>query len=475
MKRMNNGAIWALGLTVVLCVPTVWAQQKDPRIPPVAPQAPLPAGDSSSRANTDANAAPAPQNEKVPPLTSAEGWRLGKASSRNYFVPSFSFSQGGDTNPGNGSSENNEGVQSATSLRGEVAFHRLSGLSEFTGTYSGGANFYTSNRDLNNWFQHLELLQKVSGRRSALLIGDTVDFREDPFGGYGGFGNLPGGLGGLNGSSILNPGLFPSQTVSTGSVPQISNTAFVEWQHTATRRSSFTVTGAYGLLRYFETGLNDTNNIHAGAGYNYALSSRDTLAVKYSASLFRFPGFDQKNDSHAMHLSYRRLLTGRMVFDIGAGPQITLVNNPAGSRRVDSWSLSTSLGYRLRRSSLGVSYDHSTTGGSGFFLGAVTDNVGGTWTLPISRMWSVTWDFGYAHNRPIGTSSTANPIYDTWRGGLRLERPMGRYGYVSFNYRAEHQKARGNTACPGGACGFFGTRQLFGIGFNFRFKPVELD
>jgi len=461
-------------LALVLCVPAAWAQQKDPRLnPPLALLPPLSGGESTS-ASASANAAPAAPSESRP-LSSAEEWKLGGGEARNYFLPSFTFRQGWDTRPGNRTG--GARVSSVSSVGGDFAFHRLSGRKEFTAAYKGGGSFYSSDSNLSSWYQGMEFTQKLLGRRWTVLFGDSLGYAQDRSGGRtSGFGGLSGGLDG----QLINPnsGLLPNQSIATTRTARLNNTGFGEWQYQAGRRSTVTMTGSYGFLHFLDSdsGLIDSSNTYVGVGYNYALTGQDTLALSYSASLFRFRDFDQPTDSHTVYLTYGRQLSGRLAFNIGAGPQVTLRSGAAGSDTITSWSLRSSLRYRLPSSSLGFNYSRSVTGGSGLFLGAQTHNVSLSWSRKLSRQWDSTWDFGYSHNETLRQVSvvTNGTTYSTWRGGAHLSRPMGRYVRMSLNYGIERQTSD-RSSCVGNTCGLIGIRHVFGVGFNFRFRPIDID
>lgn len=467
-------------LALLLGAPAIWAQQKDPRVNPPAPPLPAaePAESSSKTPGGPAASAAEPEKSKQDSrsLSSAEAWTPGGSGARNYVLPALSIYQSGDTNPGNqGSPE----LEAATTLTGELALHRLWGRNEFTGSYRGGGTLYSSSTHLNNWFQQFDFSQKFRGRRWTLLVADRAEYAQDPSG-FGSFtsGGLPGGLGSAVGRQLvdLNSAVLPNQTILTTRAARLSNTILGEWQYQSSRRSTLTLTGSYGLLHFLDDGFIDGTSSYFGAGYDYLVTPYDTLAVSYRANLFRYRDFDQTTDSHAMYLTYGRRITGRLALQLGAGPQVTLLDRLGVSETILSWSVQSSLRYRFPGSELGLTYARAVTGGAGVFLGAQTHDVGLSWSQRLSRTWESSLDFGYARNEPFQSSAAGfgDRTYDTWRGGVRLGRSVGRYTRVTLNYGVERQASQSAT-CVGTACGLVGLRHIFGIGFNFRFRPVNID
>jgi hypothetical protein len=473
MKLTETRAkLWISILVLLLCVPTAWAQQKDPRLnPPLTPLPPLNASESSSKAPAGTGTTPAQETRADrQPLSSIEPWAVGSAGSgRNYFVPSLSFYQGGDTNE-----RSLGGTQEPTAVTivgGRFALQRIWSRSEFTMDYSGSGQLYSEHPELNTSYHDFGLTQRFTGRHWALLLGNQVSYSPDS----------RGGLGGIPGSSRLSMGpmvlgsLAPNQSILTTRAPRVSNTVTAELQLSPSRRSSFTLSGSYGILRFVDSGFFGQETPSFRAGYNRQLTGRDTLAVDYDVSLFRYQDVSASTDIHAVQVVYGRRLTGRLAFQVGAGPQVMLMDVGGVSDTRVSWSFSTSLDYRLAKNHLWVSYARGVTGGSGVLLGAKTDQVQFTWGRPVSRLWNASWSFGYARNQTLpGAVWGSGRSFDSWGGGFQMSRTLGRYTQLYLRYDVQRQTA-GGLGCPGPACGDVGMRHIFGIGFNFRFRPIEID
>jgi len=481
MKTAKNTMWVVLLLALALCVPAAWAQQKDPRVPPAAPLPPIVTGESSSKTAASANqpaASPAAKSDNTP-LTSSQVWSPGGGGAgRNFLLPSLSIYGGGDTNPqgfGSGSA-----LGAVTTVGGQLALQRVWVRSELTAEYAGGSTFYTSVPDRNRSFHDFQFSYKTSGRRWTFLLSDSVGY--SPEGGAGGglgFGQLGTGPASISGNPLvnLNPALTPNQSIVSTNAPRVDNTVAGEFQHGAGRRATLTFGGSYGILRFMENGFIDGDTIGFRGGYDRTLTAKDTIAVSYGANLFRYRGISMGTDSHVVQLSYGRRISGRMSFQVSGGPQITQVDTILGTRNsLVSWNLQSFLRYRVGQADATLSYLHGVTGGSGFFLGAVTDDFSAGLSRQLSRVWRGSVNFGFAHNGSLQeiVAGTTGRRFNTWRGGFELSRPVGRYTRMYFTYGVEHQ-ASANVGCVGPACGLDGTRHVFGLGFNFRFKSIELE
>jgi hypothetical protein len=391
-------------------------------------------------------------------------------------LSSLSIDTRGDTRPDIGGSGSR--LTSATTIGGQLMFQRVQAQNEFSAQYVGGGTFYAVGGNHARSHQDFRFSYKRIGRAWTFLVSDAINYSPEGGGRNGlGFGQLGTGVtAGGNSFINLNSQFLPNQSITATNSPRVSNTILAEVRKTLTRRSEVTFSGSYGILRFLEDGFIDGNTISFRAGYNYTPTARDTFGILYGGSIFRFNGTDEENVSHTMHVSYGRQITGKLSFQVGAGPQVSLFDTVLGTResRV-SWSLSNSLHYRLARTDLNVRYVHGVTGGSGVFLGAQTDDVNGSISYQLSRVWRTRLNVGYAHNESLRelATGTAARRYNTWRGGLEFSRPVGRYARMYLRYGVERQTS--TTTCTTGNCPLFGTRQLFGLGFTLRFKEIELE
>lgn len=479
-ERKVWNRLWIVFVALALCVPAAVAQQqKDPRVSPAGPvPAIMPAESSSTGVSSGTQPAPVPApRQESTPLTSAQDWSLaGIGTGRNLLLSSLSLDLRGDTRPDLGNSGRR--LTAATTIGGQLTFQRVQAQNEFVAEYQGGGTFYASGGNHMRSQQDFRVSYKRIGRAWAFLLSDAVNYSPEGGGRNGlGFSQLGTGVSAGGNSFVnLNSQFLPNQSITATNSPRVSNTILAEFQKTLGRRSAMTFSGSYGILRFLEDGFIDGNTISFRAGYNYTPTARDTIGFLYGGNLFRFNGTAQENLSHTIHISYGRQITGRLSLQMGAGPQVTMFDTILGTResRV-SWSMNNTLRYRLARTGLSLSYIHGVTGGSGVFLGAQTDDVNASISYQLSRVWRARLGVGYAHNeslRELSTGTTARR-FNTWRGDMELSRPVGRYARMYLRYGVERQTS--TTTCTTGNCPLFGTRQLFGLGFTFRFREIELE
>lgn len=482
MKAAKTFLCVGVLLALALCVPAVQAQEREPRVSsPVAPLPPVSGNESSSlNAVKTGEAAPVPTpRQEQTPLTSAEVWSpAGSGAGRNFLLPSLSLYGGGDTRP-EGNQGSSDELSAATTVGGQFAFQHVWARNEFLAEYRGGGTFYSAAPDRNRVYQDFQFAHKTFGRTWTFLLADTISYSPEGGGGGGlGFGQLGIGPGSVSGNPLinLNSQFLPNQSITSTDVPRVSNTILGEFQKTLGRRSALTFSGSYGVLRFLEDGAIDGNTISFRTGYNYSPTARDTIGLLYGGSLFQFLDTDRENLTHTAQVSYGRRITGRLSFQVAAGPQVTLVDTVLGTREsLVSWSADTSLRYHLTRADVRLAYTHGVTGGSGVFLGSRTDHVSVTVSRQLSRLWRGSVNFGFAHNQSLQEIAlgTSGRNYNNWQGGFELSRPLGRNTRMYFRYGVQRQTS--TDSCTGAGCPLFGTRHMFGLGFNFRFRAIELE
>ena len=93
--------------------------------------------------------------------------------------------------------------------------------------------------------------------------------------------------------------------------------------------------GGYSLLHYFDNNLLNYGDASFQAGYNYQISRKNTVAVSYNFSAFRYSNVDQSLNLNTIQGSYARRVTGKLAFQISAGPQfVSSLPSPLRARRV---------------------------------------------------------------------------------------------------------------------------------------------
>ena len=493
LKYISIGGIWLLLLS---CAPVRAQQQADTpqdQQQGQQPSQPIPAIRSPLASGADNGEDEAPNPQVIQPdtrsLTGVEDLSIGTmALEHSYWQPRLALAETVDSNPASTTGTNGS-WGTWTSLLGGVDIHRVSGVSELLLSYTGGGMFSTNNNSSpNGIIQELSFKDKFSFRRSTLSIFDQTGYLpESSFGFTGASGaSLPGvGTGGGVGS-----GFTPGQTILTPRGQNLSNAIDVELDTKLTSRSSVTFVGGYSLEHYFDDNLLNFNSGTFQAGYNYALSRKDTIAVSYSFSAYRYSNVAQSLNLNTVQASYARRVTGKLAFQISAGPQFASSTFPITSSTTSTasgttstsqlyWTLNTALQYQLRHSAINASYNHGVTGGSGVLAGAETDVVTGGFNSQVSRTFNAGFTAGYSRNKgfsPTSGSSGASGTSDAqsfsyWFAGVNVAHPIGRSLDIFANYQLQYQNSSTN-GCVGSACSTNITRHQIMFGLNLHKQPI---
>jgi len=257
----------------------------------------------------------------------------------------------------------------------------------------------------------------------------------------------------------------------------------VEFDTKLTPRASLTFVGGYSLLHYFGDELANYGGVNFQAGYNYQLTRKDTIAVSYLFNGIRYSNLNQSINANTIQGSYGRRVTGRLAFQIAAGPQFVSSKSPitssstapgTGTNSITSlyWSLNSSVHYQLRRASLSATYSHGVTGGSGVLAGAETDIVSGSVGEQVARTFNIAWNAGYSRNKgfTLGTNSLSQ-TFGYWFTGVNVTHPIGRSLDVFANYQLQYQDSS-TTGCTGTACSTSVIRNQIGFGVNLHKQPI---
>ena len=487
LKYLTMGGIWALLLS---CAPARAQQPADStqdQQPGQQANQPIPAIRSplaSAADNGDQGEAPNPQQMQpdTRSLTGVEDLSLGTmALGHSYWQPRVALAETVDSNPGS-STAGNGSWGTWTSLLGGVDIHKISGQSELFVSYTGGGMFSTGNSDASNGVvQELSFKDKYSFRRSTLSVFDQLNYL--PESSFGFAGTAGAGLPGVATGGGIGSGFTPGQSILTPEGQNLSNTFDVELDTKLTSRTSFTLVGGYSLLHYFDDNLLNFGDASFQAGYNYQLTRKDTVAVSYNFSAYRYSNVDQSLNLNTIQGSYARRITGRLAFQIAAGPQflssrfpITSSTSSTTSATTSSsqlyWTLNAGLQYQLRRAQISATYNHGVTGGSGVLAGAETDIASGSYNRQVSRTFNVGLTAGYSRNQGIaGSAGAAEQTFSYWFSGVNVTHPFGRSLDMFINYQFQYQNS-GTSGCVGSACSTNITRHQIMFGVNLHKQPI---
>ena len=412
-------------------------------------------------------------------LTGAEDLSLGTmVPTHSYWQPRLALSATEDSNPLYSSGSTSWTTWS--SLLGGVDIHHTSGMSDILVSYTGGGMFSNNGEAQNGVIQQLGFTDKISFRRSTFFLFEQLGYL--PESSFGFAGTAGAGLPGASGSGLGN-GFTPGQSILTPRTQNLTSSTALEYDTKLTPRTSLTFVGGYSLLHYFGNDLADYGGVNFQAGYNYQLTRKDTIAVSYLFNGIRYGNSNQSINASTIQGSYGRRVTGRLAFQIAAGPQIVSSSSPitsatstevSGTNSITSlyWSLNSSLRYQLRRASLSANYSHGVTGGSGVLAGAETDIVTGSVNGQATRTFSLGWNAGYSRNKgfTLGTNAVSQ-TYSYWFTGVNVTHPIGRSLDVFANYQLQYQDTS-TTACTGTGCSSNVIRNQIAFGVNLHKQPI---
>jgi len=414
------------------------------------------------------------------PLAGAQNLTLGSALPGPFILlPSLGLSTQAQTNAYNSSETSSIGGVSTTYLTGRLTLNRASLQSQLLMDYLVGGTLTNDPLQGNSAIQNLTFSDLNQWGRWSVLFGDHMSYTSQSpfgFGGLGGLNNLGVSPGNGSGSGFRS-GFLPSQSIFINGAGQVSNAVIGQTGYALSHRSSLTFVGSYGILDFINAGFLNNSGATFQAGYNYLLDRVNSITVFYRFNSLTFSGLSQGIQDHSVQLSYARRITGRLSFQVGAGPDVLEFRSPlSGPSRVASWAGSAALKYQHRSFGVGLNYDHSLTGGSGLLLGAMTDLVFGTVSHAFNRTWEGAASVGYSANQPLQqTTPNANTFYPkAWFGNVRVSRHFVGYGSLFLDYNISGQTGLA-AICSQAACRVNSRTNAVTIGYNWGLRPVVLE
>jgi hypothetical protein len=478
---MRSGKLQKLAILVAACA---WLagtgahaqdqQSSEPPKPSAKAYGPLGLDDQQDQQN----ATPDTYQPDTRPITGFQQPTVGKPLERHsYWVPGVSYTNFIQSNGNLGGGQ--DSWSSTSYLNGNVSLVENWSRSQLQVNYSGGGYFSTDDTIGNGWFQQLGATQTFNWARLQLVLLDEFGYLPQSQFGFGvGTGLTAPGVGGSLGGGLtgIGPGYSPGQSVFSAVGPRYFNTAGVQTTYQLSARSSVTMGGLYSLVRFSEPGNIESDQYVGNVGYNYQITRNNTIGLQYSFSAFHFLNDPQAIGDHLFHVVFGRKITGRLALTLSGGPEITnfrVAQAPATETQHVAGSGQASLSYQLLRGSLSASYFHGVTAGSGVFLGATTDQVTGSATRKVSRVWSGEIHGGYARNRSAETASgVGSTDYDSFFGGVSAGRPLGRNAAFTVGYTAYVQRT--NVSGCTANCSSTLTTNSISIGVSWHSRPFVL-
>jgi len=439
---------------------------------------------SQAGPETTAHEAPA-----ITPLSGAEEFTPSAGGGgHSYFLPAFQWTGYADTlgtRRGGGLSH----LETRSVYIASFTLQRVRKHSQTNLDYAGAGFLYSRPVNLGNGlppssygtFQQLGWIQSFSARRWKAMLGDEGSYLPESafgFSGFGGLGSFGLGQGGaFYGTGIgLNSSLIPNQTILTGYGRRLSNLALTQVEYDPGARSAISAAVSYGTLRFLDGGFLPSDSLSVFAGYNFALTPRDTIEVGYVHFYFRFHGQNRQILNRGLQLSYGHRITGRLSLELSAGAVANDVAKPLGGSVTKSFITTyDSLQYLFRRGNMRLSYLRYVSNGAGLFLGAETDLVQLSAGRQFWRSFFGSLNAGHAYNQSLTQQSSATPRskFETWQAGASVSRQFGQHISAYLNYYVQRQISS-TPLCFTNNCATFSLRQTGGVGINWHGRPIRL-
>jgi hypothetical protein len=480
MNLWKQSACWIIAAAASLCAVPLRAQQEGEEKPKPAARVLLPLPDLGGDQQDDsANQDRGAQNLQPDngPLTGVQAPTLGSPEMRHsYWAPGIQYSNTLRSSPLSLSA--NSGWTSINYAAGNLSLFQGWRSSSLRLNYTGGRYFSNDSVQSDDQFHQLALEYQITERRWQLLFMEQFSYLPESSFGFGGSTGLSfPGIGGSLGTPVpgLQNSLVPNQSTfaSVGSRYSSSSAAQLTYQMSA--RTSFTFAGVYGILRFVEPGNVESNNPTLTAGYNYALSQKNTIGISYRFSVYQFLGIPQAIGDHSAQLNYGRKVTGRIALQLAGGPEVTFYRIPISSKtQRNSVSGNATLTYAFKRGGVSLNYSHGVSGGGGVLVGSSADQAGVSANRQLTRIWQGNLNFSYAKNAGLtNLNGVSSPAYNSWYAGAGLNRPFGRETDFSIAYQAQNQNTN-FSLCSGPGCGTNYLVHQITLSFQWHTRPFVL-
>lgn len=477
------GKIVLLLLGAVVIASGAWAQDTQEPQEPETPAKPKPAARGIPGIN-DPNA-PVEHSEDQPaswqpdtsPATGLQSPTLGSPElGHSYWIPGFEYGSTIQSRPPG--QQVSDGWYADNYVGGQLSLLEAWSRAQLGLNYSGGGYFTTDSLQKNGWFQQLSLGQTITLNRWQIQFFDLFSYiPESQFGFAGGTNLALPGIGGTLGPAVpgLGASIVPNQSIYSAIGPRYSNAAAAQLTYSLSRRSSITIGGSYGLLRFTESGNVNNDMALASIGFNYILSQKDSIGILYRFAGYHYEGEPQALGSNTADFVYNRKIARKLALDLFGGPQITNFRVPVGNRtRNTGVSAGASLKYAFQRGGINLSYFHGLTGGSGILLGSTTDQATVNLSHQLGRLWAGHVPFGYSRNSALAAATgTPAQTFDDWFAGVGISRPFGRNADFAVSYAARFENTN-QPICTGTTCSSSYTQNMISITLQFHTRPLVL-
>jgi hypothetical protein len=302
---------------------------------------------------------------------------------------------------------------------GEVDFRNGHRKSPFSLIYAGGYIWTMTGptQYSTGFFQRLSLHQLMSGGKWKASLGNDVSYRpEAPLTGFSG---IPG-----TGEPIGAPSPPPSQSILTLGTHALDNLATGELTRILSPAYSVSVGANYDLLFFPDSNGLDTNHLMAHTELARRISRRSSVLGEYIFNRFSYPDVSLTTNANVVMAGYEHAFSRRLHANAAGGPGwVTSSNNQVvpASTIVNA---NAGLDYQMPAGSAFVRYDRSTSGGSGYLLGQLSDIVDGGYSRRFGGTFTAEVIGGYRRIRPLNKSAVIQAemgaVQGSWRFGGHL-------------------------------------------------------
>jgi hypothetical protein len=270
----------------------------------------------------------------------------------------------------------------------------------------------------------------------------------------------------------LAQSFLPAENINTSLVMRLRNSVLAQAQYALSRRSAITLAASYGFLHFDVPTLQNSDMINVQGGYDYLLDPSDSLAILASYGKIDYTGTGRTTSEYGGALAYGRKITGRLAFQVAAGPQEIrmIVPGNTGNFNLLFISVNSALTYQRRRGGVSLSFVRGLNSGSGVFFGATSDTASGTAHYQFSRNWTGSINGGTSLNYNLAPAGVARTKFYNWFAGASLGRPLGQHAAFNLNYGALEQN--NPIGCTVALCGGTGLQQTVGVSLNWHLLPV---
>jgi hypothetical protein len=342
---------------------------------------------------------------------------------------------------------------------GDASYMNTSKRLPFTMQYNGGYGWtWAGPSSPGNTFQSLSLSQAINGRSWNLSASDIVSYT---------FQNSATGF-----SGSITPA---DQTILVVNTRTLDNSASLGFGHRLDRASSLNLGGTAGQMRFIDGNGQDINTWTANAGISRRLDARDSVSSQYSFSRYDYTGgyflavgsahisFSQTN---TVQFSLSRQWNPRISVSASIGPQWTSSSNSAVIPSSTGVSASASFTDVMRLGTASLFYSHGTSGGSGYMIGAETDNAGSNFTRAIGRSLNVGVNGSYMRTSEL----ISNYVTSAKSGGGQVTWQLSRHCSVFASYSAAGQ----SSSIKNSATILNGVDQSLSFGIGYSPREVHL-